>query len=171
MKLQFESLHPSLDYSGFDCGNEALNAFLIKRAKTEEAQRLSKTKIARNENNEIVGFYTISPAVVAKNYLDNSEGRGIPYSEVPAIRIGRLAVSKQHQRSGIGKAILKEALCRCLQLSNQMGGRVVLVDAKDDKAILFYAKFGFKTIQQNPLILVLKISTIEKALMYDTMRV
>src|SRR5262245_47112261 len=98
MKLQFESLHSSCDYSEFDCGNDALNQFLIKRAKVEEAQRLSKTKVARNESNEIVGFYTIAPAVVAKNCLESSEGRGIPYSEIPAIRIGRLAVNKRHQK-------------------------------------------------------------------------
>ncbi len=36
MKLQFESLNSSYNYSEFDCGNEALNQFLIKRAKIEE---------------------------------------------------------------------------------------------------------------------------------------
>jgi GNAT superfamily N-acetyltransferase len=163
MKLQFESLNSACDYSEFDCGHEALNQFLVKRAKTEEAQRLSRTKIAINESHEVVGFYTIAPATIGKIYLEASEGRGVSYSEIPALRIGRLAVNKRHQRLGLGQVILKHALLRCLKLSNQMGGRVVLVDAKDDHATSFYKKFGFKGIKENPLILVLKISTLEKA--------
>lgn len=164
MKLYFESLDPSRDYSKFDCGREALNQFLIKRANIEEAQRLSKTKIAKNEHDEVVGFYTISPAVIAKKNLASSEGRGIAYAEIPAIRIGRLAVHKNYQKSGVGKAILEDALVHCLNISNQLGGRVILVDAKDDQSASFYMKFGFKPIQNHPLILVLKISTLEKSL-------
>lgn len=164
MKLHFVSLDSGNDYSKFDCGNEALNYFLNVRAKTEEAQRLSKTKIAINENNDIAGFYTIAPAIIAKKSLNSKDGRGLAYSEVPAIRIGRLAVDKSQQRSGVGKALLRDALLRCLSMSNQFGGRVVLVDAKDYQAAQFYAKFGFKPIKDNPLILVLKISTIEKSL-------
>lgn len=164
MKLYFESFDPSFDYSKFDCNREALNQFLINRAKIEEAQRLSKTKIAKNEHDEVVGFYTISPAAIAKQNLASSEGRGIAYEEIPAIRIGRLAVHKNYQKSGVGKAILKDALARCLNISNQLGGRVILVDAKDDQSASFYTKFGFKPIKNHPLILVLKISTLEKSL-------
>jgi GNAT superfamily N-acetyltransferase len=165
MKLHFESLNDSHDYSDFDCGNEALNQFLNKRAMCEEAQRLSKTRVAIDEKGEIVGFYTIAPSVITKDSLANPEGRGVPYADVPAIRIGRLAVHKMHQGSGIGRTILREALQNCLRLSNELGGRVVIVDAKNQQAASFYARYGFKAIKQNRLILVLKISTIEKSLL------
>lgn len=137
MKLHFESLDASYNYSSFDCGNEALNQFLVTRSKTEEGQRLSKTKIAKSENDEVVGFYTVSPTVVAKQSLASSEARGIPYPEIPAIRIGRLAVHKKYQRTGVGKTILQDALMHCLRISNQLGGRVVIVDAKNEKVASF----------------------------------
>jgi hypothetical protein len=100
MLLQFESITASQDYLEFDCGNEELNKFLAKRAQTEEAQRLSKTKIVTNENGEIVGFYTIAPAVIAKESLEKNDAREVSYAEVPAIRIGRLAIDKKYHRMG-----------------------------------------------------------------------
>lgn len=163
MQLQLEILNDSHNYLEFDCGNEALNQFLMKRAKTEAAQRLSKTRVAINDKEVVIGFYSIAPSVIAKSSLANPEGRGVPYAEVPAIRIGRLAVDKRYQKSGFGRAILKDALQICLNLSNEFGGRVVVVDAKNQQAASFYSRYGFKPIKQNPLILVIKISTIENA--------
>lgn len=162
MDFKYEILNESHNCSDFDCGNEFLNQFLIKRAKNEASQRLSKTRLAINDKRVILGFYSLCPSLISKKNLA-SEGRGVIYEDIPAIRIGRLAVDKRYQKLGIGKEILKDAFNICLKLSNEIGGRVVVVDAKDVQAASFYSKYGFKPIKQNPLTLVLKISTIEKA--------
>lgn len=112
----------------------------------------------------MLGYYTLSPAEIARDFLSNREGRGVPYSSVPGIRIGRLAVSRPYQGQGLGAKILKNALKKCLKASNEFGGRVVIVDAKDDQAASFYRRYGFKEIQQNPLCLVLRVSQLDQAL-------
>lgn len=162
MQLKFKRLDDSIDCADFDCREEALNRFLTLRALTEMSQRLSVTTVALDGKGLVVGFYSISPTQIAKASLSNREGRGIPYSLVPGIRIGRLAVRKNCQGKGTGAKLLRHALQRCLKMSEEFGGRVVVVDAKNDIAAAFYVQYGFQPIKDNPQVLVLKVSTLAK---------
>lgn len=164
MQLNFTRLDDSIDCVDFDCGEEVLNRFLSLRALTEMSQRLSVTTVALDDNGVVIGFYSISPTQIARESLSKREGRGIPYDVVPGIRIGRIAVSKNHQRKGSGATLLRHALKKCLMMSEEFGGRVVVVDAKNDMAAAFYDRYGFKPIKDNPLILVLKVSTLAKTI-------
>ena len=163
MQLKFTRLDDSINCNEFDCEEEALNQFLRVRALTEMSQRLSVTTVALNSG-LISGFYSIAPTQIAKESLSKSDGRGVPYDGVPGIRIGRLAVDKNCQGKGIGAMLLRHALRKCLRMSEEFGGRVVMVDAKNDKAASFYVRYGFKAIRENPLVLILKVSTLAKTI-------
>ncbi len=163
-QLEIRRLDSAIDCSSFDCGEDALNRFLTVRALTEMAQRLSVTMVALSDEHVPIGFYTMSPTELAKEALAHSEGRGVPYEFVPGVRIGRLAVSKKRHGSGIGELLLRHALLKCLRMSGEFGGRVVVVDAKNAQAAAFYERFGFKSIRDKPLVLVLKVSTLANSL-------
>src|SRR5574339_203770 len=49
-----------------------------------------------------------------------------------------LAVDKEHQRKGLGRALLKDALLRTAQAADIAGIRCILVHAKDDVARQWY---------------------------------
>lgn len=163
IQLNFNRLDKSIDCSKFDCGEIALNDYLSMRALTEMSQRLSVVIVALDRHGFIAGFYSISPDQIAKDFLSKQDGRGVPYDMVPGVRIGRLAVSKNYQGKGVGAMLLRHALQKCLRMSEEFGGRVVVVDAKNEKAAAFYSHYGFKPIKENPSILVLKISILAKA--------
>jgi len=63
---------------------------------------------------------------------------------VPAIRMGRLAVCSSEQGKGHGDYLLAHAVARCLGLREQLGVRVLLVDALHEKAARFYRAYGFR---------------------------
>ncbi|MBB64467.1 MAG: GNAT family N-acetyltransferase [Waddliaceae bacterium] len=161
--MNFQKLSTKINLEGFDCGVKELNDFLLKRAIQEAKQRLSLTMVAMDDQSKVIAYYSVSPSELQKDLIPK-EGRGVPYPSVPAIRIGRLAVSLKLQGKGVGAMILQHALKKCLNLSNGMGGRVVVVDAKNEKAVSFYSRYGFKTLKERPMTMVIKVSTIEKSL-------
>jgi len=74
---------------------------------------------------------------------------------IPALVLGRLAVDCNWQGQKIGRGLLKDALARGINVSEQVGVRVIIVHVLNDKAEAFYRKYGFtnKNIASNTLML------------------
>lgn len=163
--LKFKKIDTTTVTDAFDCGADALNHFLKMRALVEQAQRANTTIVASSSMEEElpVGFYTILPAEARKTDLPKKVGRGIPYDSIPGWRIGRLAVDKTRQGERIGEQLLVHALLKALQASETFGGRMVIVDAKDESAAAFYCKYGFSPVQDSPKTLAIKLSAVMKA--------
>jgi predicted N-acetyltransferase YhbS len=53
--------------------------------------------------------------------------------EVPASRLGRLAVDRSVQGEGLGGQLLLAAGKRCLAVAEQVGGVALLIDAKSER--------------------------------------
>jgi predicted N-acetyltransferase YhbS len=60
--------------------------------------------------------------------------------------IGRLAVDERAQGRRLGEVILLDALRRVLDAADVVGCVGAIVDAKDEGAERFYAKYDFETI-------------------------
>jgi ribosomal protein S18 acetylase RimI-like enzyme len=93
----------------------------------------------------VSGYYTLSNASISLNVLEDSIARRLPrYPDVPAIRLGRLAVDRAWQGKGLATALLADAVVRCV--SNISAWAVLVVDAKDENAATFYRRFGFASL-------------------------
>jgi predicted GNAT family N-acyltransferase len=86
----------------------------------------------------------------------------LPTHPVPVILLGRLAVDQKARGQGLGKALLRDALRRSLELSDQLGLFAVEVLAIDAEAKGFYTKYGFVPLADNDLHLFLPIKTIHE---------
>jgi hypothetical protein len=64
----------------------------------------------------------------------------------------------------LGRALLKDALLRALGAANEIGARVVLVHALDEKARQFYKQFAFEESPISDLHLMLLMKDLEKSL-------
>jgi len=128
----------------FNCGKLLLDAYLHKQAKQDVKRRLSACFILQDEN-EIKGYYTLSTAAVERRLLPQEIIKKLPpsYSDLPAILLGRLAVSKSYQGQGLGELILMDALKRSYFISMQVGSMAVIVDPLDEGAVKFYEKYDF----------------------------
>ncbi len=67
--------------------------------------------------------------------------------------LARLALDRSEHGTGLGADLLKDALARCASVASEVGGRAVVFDTKDDRAALFYQRFGFAPLPGNPHLL------------------
>jgi len=75
--------------------------------------------------------------------------------------IGRLAVDQRYRGRRLGEYLLVNALKRCLKLSQEIGAIAVLVDAKDEGAVRFYGRYGFRRFEDRPRSLYLPMAEIQ----------
>ena len=147
---------------GFDCGDAALNDFLLRQAGQQQRRGFGKTYIALADDGiSVIGFVTVSAGQVATSAL--SSQAKLPRYPAPVLRIGRLAVDAHHQGKGVGQDLLAFALRLAVEFSQRVGLYAVVVDAKHDRAKAFYVKLGFIVCVDNPLCLYLPVATLERA--------
>ncbi len=148
---------------GFDCGQADLNDFLTKYARQAHESGASKTFAAVDDadGTTIYGFYTLSPAQVDFDLAPEvARPAGGGRHPIGGFRLCRLAVSTSQQGRGLGGELLIAAARRCIQASAQVGGSLLLVDAKDERAAEWYKSYGALEIPKAPLALVLPYSVI-----------
>ena len=150
----------------FDCGEEALNEFLRRHARRSHELGGAKTFLAIDDadNKTVLGFYSLSPASVVYARTPESVRRGLARHAVPGFRLGRLAVDKKFHGQGIGGQLLLSAGRRCLLASAEVGGVLLVIDAKNERVARGYANYGAVPLLDTPLTLVLPLATIEAAL-------
>jgi GNAT superfamily N-acetyltransferase len=124
---------------------------------------MARTYVATKSGDRIVlGYYAISNHRVTHDALPAKEAKGLPRLDVPVVLVGRLAVDRSVQGQGLGSLLLIDALRRSQHLAEHIGVRAVEVDAIDDAARLFYLKFGFVPLLDDPNHLMLSMHIIRK---------
>ena len=147
----------------FDCGDAALNEFLLRLAGQQQRRGFGKTYVALAADGlTVTGFVTVSVGQIATASL--SAQSKLPRYPAPILRIGRLAVDARHQGKGIGQDLLVFALRLAVEFSQRVGLYAVVVDAKHDTAKAFYVKLGFVACVDNPLCLYLPVATLEQSI-------
>jgi GNAT superfamily N-acetyltransferase len=163
--LKVELLDATHGRRGFDCGVEALNRYLQQIARQHIAKGISKTFVLVEEHaaapKPVLGFFTISLCQVLGQQVPAKWAKKLP-GQIPAMRLGRLAVARTQHGAGYGKALLVEALHRIARVADLAGGIGLFVDAKDEAAAAFYAHFGFEPTPSGPLTLFMPTETIRQ---------
>lgn len=147
----------------FDCGAVELNNFLHRFAFVNQQANSAQTYVCSHAG-FVVGFYSLTvgsvdPAAAAPRVI-----KGMPRHPVPVMILARLAVDVAHQRVGLGKALLKDALLRTAQAADIAGIRALLVHAKDERARNWYLNFEFEPSPTDPLHLFLLMKDLRAAL-------
>ena len=161
-----EPISKGHDREAFDCGEEALNGFLRRYARKSHELGGAKTFLAidDSDNQTILGFYSLSPASVQYARTPETVRRGLARHEVPGFRLARLAVDRSVQGKGLGGQLLLAAGRRCLLAATEVGGVVLVIDAKNESVAKWYASYGAVPLLDATLTLLLPLTTIEGAL-------
>ena len=161
-----EAINRTHNRKSFDCGESALNEYLLKFARQNHESGGAKTFVAVSAEsiNQVIGYYSVCPASL--DYADTPESvrQGMGRYDVPVFRLGRLAVDRSAQGRGIGGQLLIAASARCMRVAAQVGGVALLIDAKNGRTASWYAGYGAIPLTDAPLSLVLPFSMLENAI-------
>jgi GNAT superfamily N-acetyltransferase len=149
-----EKLTKEHDLNSFDCGVRSLNDWLRRFAWTNQQSDAAQTYVACRERT-VVGYYTLVAGSVLRGDAPERIAKGLASHPIGVILLARLAVDQREQGSGLGKALLKNALGRIAQAADLVGVRGVLVHAIDENARRFYQYFNFEVSPVDPMHLML----------------
>lgn len=152
MSLIIEKLSKEHKKSDFDCENTLLNNYIQKQAKQDVTRDLSACYVLNDDSDKrVLGYYTLSGNSIDRNDFPPELMQKMPpsYVNLPTILLGRLAIDKNEKGKGFGEVLLMHALEKCVNISESLGVLAVIVDPIDEKAITFYAKYGFILIPSN----------------------
>ena len=131
----------------FTCGDDELDYFLKKHAQQHAEKGISRTFILTDTTKPgaILGFYTLAPCEIVLEDISHKDAKAIKGQKALfGIKLGRLAVKKEHQGKGLSKVLMHDAILRAVAASNEIGGTAFFVDAKSEGLAKYYEKFGFK---------------------------
>ncbi len=144
----------------FDCGQAALNQFLQRYALVNQKANSAQTYVCCHDD-VVVGFYSLAVGSVDPEAAPSRVMKGLTRHPVPVMILARLAVDKEHQRTGLGQALLKDALLRTAQAADIAGIRCLLVHAKDDAARQWYESWEFEPSPTDPYHLFLMLKDLK----------
>ena len=134
----------------FDCGQEALNRFLVRYALANQQANASQTYVGLADD-VVIGFHTLVVSEVAHADAPERMSRGLARHAVPVMLLARLAVSSQWQGRGVGAWLLRDAVIRTIRAADIARIRALVVHAKDKEARNFYRRFDFQDSPTDPL--------------------
>ena len=97
-------LPPAFDAGGFDCGEPELTEYLCDgTAATDEGTSVARTYLVLSED-QLVGYFTVLADAI--RLATKERPKDVPYSSVPALKLGRMGVAVASKKQGIGTWIL-----------------------------------------------------------------
>ncbi len=150
-----------LDY--FSCTNEGLNSFLQGEAIEFHRKGLGVTTLIVNEeNNDIMGYYTIrcnalqyctensQVSYVIRPGEDNSPETYINlYEVIPVIEITRFAIDEKYARKKLGATVLSNLIIEILEEIAPVVGVTAIFVLSSQDAVGFYKYLDFKEFPED----------------------
>lgn len=151
------------DRSRFDCGVAVLNEYLRSILGQHGRRDLTRGYVAADAGKVVVGYFTLAAGRLSVSVFP--ERGGLPAKmPLPTTLLGRLAVDKAWQGRGTGASLLAYALRVAVVGAEAIASAVIEVEAKDDTARSFYARFGFRSLADDRQHMYLPMETARKAI-------
>ena len=162
LALIIEPLGNNHNRAAFSCGTDDLDNYFRRQASQDTKRRIARIFVVRSEsdNETVQGHYTLSALSIDLSALPSDFAKKLPKHPIPDALIGRLAVSSESQRTGIGKLLLADAIQRTLAVSDEIAVYAMVVDALNTEAKAFYRSFGFIKLSSDTNRLFLPLKSI-----------
>ena len=172
-RISIEPLDPQKhDRATFSCGTVRLDNFLKRTARKHQAGDFTRVWVATELGSaEIPGYYALSAHGLEGEDLPAALTKKAPrFGTIPAVYLSMIAVDCRHQRRGLGRTLLADALSRAAAVADQIGLKAVVLDVIDDggpeimeRRRAFYATMGFQSLPSRPARMFISIETVRNA--------
>jgi GNAT superfamily N-acetyltransferase len=161
-----EPLGDHHDFAKFRSGEASLDDWLKRRARANHASGASRTYVvcedAVREERHVIGYYALASGVVTVASAPGRFRRNMP-NPIPVAVLARLAVDRDWQGRGIGRALFRDSARRVAQAADAIGIRGIVVHAISEEAKNFYLALGFDASPSEPMLLMVTLSDIRAA--------
>ena len=155
-------LTESHDASAFESGEPVLDDWLRQRAWKNQQDAASRTYvICPTGTSTIIGYAALSMGQILAQDATGSMRRNMP-KFIPAVLLGRLAITRAWQSSGLGRALLADVIARAQRASAEISARLVIVHAISPAAEAFYLRHGFTRLPVETPTLALDLVRLQK---------
>ena len=139
----------------FETDAEELKKFLVEDAIRNQKLLISNTSLLfyKPEGRVIAYITFLADAIEIQGTPLRSSflKKGIRYSTMPALKIGRLCVDKNYECRGVGTKLIIFAFMQAIELNEIAACRFLTVDAKlETAADEFYERMGFIVLPRQP---------------------
>lgn len=152
-----EPLAKHHDVERFDCGDAALNAWLVDHAWPAQRAGTARTYVTHRAR-VVRGYYSLAAGSVVPRDVPQRVSAGGGRHPVPIVVLARLAVDRDEQGAGVGTSLVRDALFRIAGAADIVGVRAVLVHVKHPDLAAFYERFDFEPgpVDQHQMFLLMK---------------
>lgn len=159
---KIKQLNKGHDRKKFDCGQNEINKFLKQQANQSAKRGYSQTHVLIDDNapEQIIGFYTLT-SILIKKPIQHQINIKYPY-ELFGVNLARMGVDVNFQKCSLSGNLIIDAIEKTIIIDNHMGCQGLFLDAKNEKLIKYYEKFGFELILDASNKMWLPIGTINK---------
>lgn len=124
-----------------------MDRWFAEHAWAAQRQDSARTFALIDDDDRVVGFYSLAMGSVEKAAAPSRLVRGVPRHPVPLVLLARFAVDQSTQGRGLGMSLLFEALHRAALAAEHAAARLIAVDPIDDNARRFYERWGFVPVE------------------------
>jgi len=151
------------DVGSFDCGHPELTNWLKSRAHQAAESDTARTFVVCRGNKTVVAYMSLAAGGVEHKEAPGALKRNTP-DPIPVFILARLAVDRNEQGRGIGRALLSDAMRRVILAGKHIAARALLVHALDGEVATYYESFGFRRFMPGANTLYLPMKTIREGL-------
>ena len=148
---------------GFNCGEASLDDWLKRRARGNQVSGASRTYVVC-QTKRVIGYYALASGAIT---VENARGRfrrNMP-NPIPVAILTRLAVDRDWDGQGMGRALFRDAARRVAHAADVIGIRGIVVHALSDEAKNFYLALGFDPSSHEPMTLMVMLIDVRAALL------
>ena len=147
---------------GFDSGVASLDDWLRRRALQNQASGASRTFVVCDAG-QVVAYYALAASAVAPDAAPGRFRRNMP-DPIPVVVLARLAITRDHQGRGLGRALFQDAANRVIHAADTIGIRGLLVHAITEEAKAFYVRLGLDPSPLEPMTLMTTVADLKATL-------
>lgn len=147
---------------GFDSGVASLDDWLRRRALQNQASGASRTFVVCDAG-QVVAYYALAASAVAPDAAPGRFRRNMP-DPIPVVVLARLAITRDHQGRGLGRALFQDAANRVIHAADTIGIRGLLVHAISEEAKAFYVRLGLDPSPLEPMALMTTVADLKATL-------
>jgi ribosomal protein S18 acetylase RimI-like enzyme len=167
---------------GFDCGSRAQSDWLTRHALQAHRSGNSRVYVVTSaassadaadaadaaddaDDGRVLGYYALAAGSVSPAQAPARLTRGAGRYHQPVVILTRLGVSIDAQGSGLGRALVVDALRRVAQAGEVIGVRALLIHCENESARRFYLRLAsFEPSPTDALHLFLLMKDLRRAL-------